>query len=188
MSDPTNPYQPAPPAPGDMGAYGAGMPPAQYQYGVAAPVAPVGPPPQPVVNAARLMFLSAALSVIGLIVLFSSKDSLRAAIEKKNPGFDAQKVDTAVNAAVGVGVVFGIIFIVLYVLLALQVQKGKNWARIVAWVITGLGVLSALASLAQPSAGASRLFSLIGGVIDLAIIVLLAQKVSNDYFRRRPVQ
>jgi uncharacterized membrane protein len=77
-----------------------------------------------------------------------------------------------------------VIFIVLYVLLALQVQKGKNWARIITWILAAFGVLNALSSLAQTNTGGSRATGLIGGVIDLAIIILLAQKASNDYFRK----
>ncbi|HET9187706.1 MAG TPA: hypothetical protein VFN80_07120 [Acidothermaceae bacterium] len=186
MSDPSNPYEPAPPVSGGQGPgpgspYGAPMQPAGY----GAPPPPVGPAPSSVVNATRLMFVSAALGVIGLIVLLASKNSLRDQVAKKNPEYDAHKLDTVVNAAVAVGIVLGVIFIVLYVLLALQVQKGKNWARIVTWVLAAIGVLSALASLAQTNTGGSRATGLIGGVIDLAIIILLAQKASNDYFRRR---
>jgi hypothetical protein len=48
-----------------------------------------------------------------------------------------------VYAAVAIGVAFGVIFIVLYVLLALQVQKGKNWARIITWILAAFGVLTA---------------------------------------------
>lgn len=186
MSEPSNPYEPAPPVsggqePGQGSPYGAPMQPAGY----GAPPPPAGPPPSSVVNATRLMFVSAALGVIGLIVLLASKNSLRDQVAKKNPEYDAHKLDTVVNAAVAVGIVLGVIFIVLYVLLALQVQKGKNWARIVTWVLAAIGVLSALASLAQTNTGGSRATGLIGGVIDLAIIILLAQKASNDYFRRR---
>jgi hypothetical protein len=194
MSDSSNPYDPAPPVSPDQpagapGAYGAPMPPAGYGApmplaGYGAPPSPAGPPPPSVVNATRLMFVSAALGVIGLIVLLASKNSLRDQISKKNPDYDAHKLDTVVNAAVAVGIVFGVIFIVLYVLLALQVQKGKSWARIVTWILAALGVLSALSSLAQTTTGGSRIASLVGGVVDLAVIVLLAQKASNEYFRK----
>ena len=123
MSDPSNPYEPAPPVSGGQGPgpgspYGAPMQPAGY----GAPPPPVGPAPSSVVNATRLMFVSAALGVIGLIVLLASKNSLRDQVAKKNPEYDAHKLDTVVNAAVAVGIVLGVIFIVLYVLLALQVR------------------------------------------------------------------
>jgi hypothetical protein len=183
MTEGPNPYEPAPPVEPGPPPYGAPMPPVdQNQYAV--PRGPVGLPPSSVVNATRLMFVSAALGVIGLIVLLASKSNLRDQIAKKNPDYDAHKLDTVVNAAVAIGITFGVIFIVLYVLLALQVKKGKNWARIVTWVLAALGVLSALSSLAQTNTGGSRAASLVGGVVDLAIIVLLAQKPSNDYFRK----
>ena len=177
MSEPTDPaYQPLPPAPGYAG-YGA-MPPAEYGQPV-----PVGPAPTSVVTAVRLMFVGAALTLLGFIVTISTKSTIRANIAKKNPDFDAQKLNTAVNATIGIIAVFGIIIVVLFILLALQVRKGKNWARIVTWVICGLGIISALASLGQTVAAASRVVSLIGGLLDIAIVLLLLQKPSNEFFK-----
>jgi hypothetical protein len=179
MSEPTDPaYQPLPPAPGYAG-YGA-MPPAQYGQPV-----PVGPAPSSVMYAVRLMFVAAAFGALSLIVALSTKSTLRANIAKKNPDFDSAKLNTAVNVAIGAGVVFGIVFVVLFVLLALQVRKGKNWARVVTWVITGLGIVSALASLGQTVAAASRVVGLISALLDIAIVVLLLQKPSNAFFKPR---
>ena len=129
------------------------------------------------------MFVGAALTLVGFIVAISTKSTIRANIAKKNPDFDAQKLNTAVNATIGIIAVFGIIIVVLFVLLALQVRKGKNWARIVTWVICGLGIISALASLGQTVAAASRVVSLIGGLLDVAIVLLLLQKPSNEFFK-----
>src|SRR5690349_9647456 len=107
-----------------------------------------GPPPVPrdpraapstVRNAVRVMFVLAALGLIGLIIVFANKDALRTAIRDANPGYDTTQLDNAVNVGVTIGAVIGVVLIVLYVLLALQVRKGKNWARIVTWVLAGLG-------------------------------------------------
>jgi hypothetical protein len=144
-----------------------------------------GAAPAPVTNAVRLMFVQAGLSVLGFIALLATKDSLRTEIRKHNTGYSQQKLDDVVNAAVTIGIVIGLIFTVLYILLALQVGKGKNWARIVTWVLASLGVISGLASLAQPEPALSRILSIIGLIIDIAIIVMLAQRQSNEYFRRR---
>jgi hypothetical protein len=144
-----------------------------------------GAAPAPVTNAVRLMFTQAGLSVLGFIVLLATKDTLRKEILKKNSDYSAQKLDDVVNAAIAIGIVIGIIFTVLYVLLALQVGKGKNWARVVTWVLAGLGVLSGLVSLTQPEPALSRVLSIIGLLIDIAIIAFLLQKPSNEYFRRR---
>ena len=107
-----------------------------------------GAPPSNVVLAVRLMFINAAIGIIGVIVVLAFRDDLRKQIRDKNPGYSASKLDSVVNTAITIGVVIGVVILVLYVLLALQVRKGKNWARIVTWILAGLGVLSGLASLA----------------------------------------
>ena len=113
------------------------------------PQQPKGPPPSNVVLAVRLMIINAVIGVIGVIVVLAFRDDLRKQLRDKNPGDTNKQIDDAVNTAITIGVVIGIVILVLYVLLALQVRKGKNWARIVTWVFAGLGVLSALTSLAQ---------------------------------------
>jgi hypothetical protein len=164
------------------------------QYGAGSGYAPMpGEPPRgplaqrvappPVLTAVRMMFVQAALGVLGLIVLFATKDTLKTEIAKRNRDFDAQKLDDAVNAAVVIGIVVGIVITVLYILLALQVRKGKNWARIVTWVLAGLGIVSGFGSLAQPEPALSRVITLLGVVVDVAIVVFLAQRPSSAYFR-----
>jgi hypothetical protein len=147
------------------------------------PVA-TGPAPSSVSNAVRLMFVNAALGLLGLIVLFATKDTLKKDILKHHRSYSPSKLDDALNGAIAIGAVIGVVFVVLYVLLALQVGKGKNWARIVTWILAGIGVLSAVASLAQPEPAASKVVGIVGGIVDLAIIIFLAQRPSNEYFRQ----
>ena len=146
--------------------------------------APMGPPPPPVENAVRLMFARAALGVVGLLALFLTKDSLRDRITRNDATVSAEMVDTAMTMALIFGSVVEIVFIGLYLLLALQVRKGKNWARIVTLVLAGLGVVLGLASLLETAPAVSRVLSLIALALDIAIIVLLAQRRSGEFFRR----
>ena len=118
-------------------------------------------------------------------MLLATKNSLKDAIKKNDSTLTAKEVNDAVNLGITIAVVFGVILVVLYVLLAIQVGKGKNWARIVTWVLVGLSTLFGLASFAQPESALSRVLSIVGLIIDIAIIVLLAQKPSNEYFRTR---
>jgi hypothetical protein len=148
--------------------------------------AAVDPAPSSVVNAVRLMFVNVAIGVVGVFVSFATRDSLRKEVLKQHRDYSAKKLDDVVNASIAAGVVIAIIFVVLYALLALQVGKGKNWARIVTWVLAGLGVLGSLTSFAQPEPAFSRVVTLVGGLVDLAIIVLLAQRASKHYFRKTP--
>ena len=75
--------------------------------------------------------------------------------------------------------------LVLYALLTVQVSKGRNWARIVTWVVAGLGILGGLISFAQPEPGLSRVLGIIGLLLDIGIVVLLALAPSNQYFKPR---
>lgn len=162
------------------------MPPiAPGEYGSAA--GGRGPAPAPVTMAVRLMFARAAIGLLSVLVAFTQKDAMRDIVRERNPDYSSSKLDTAVNAALAVTVVIGLIFLVLYVLLALQVGKGRNWARIVTWVLAALGLLSFLASLAGDNSGITKVFAVVTAVLDVAIIVLLAQKPSNGYFRRSAV-
>jgi hypothetical protein len=140
--------------------------------------------PSTVQNAVRLMFLIAALGIIGVIVVFADKSALRKAIEDANTSYSTSQIDDAVNTAIAVGAVVAIILIVLYILLALQVRKGKNWARIVTWVLAGLGALGSLSNLAQPQAALTKVIAGIELVLYVVLIVLLAMKPSNDFFRK----
>lgn len=144
-----------------------------------------GPPPSTVANAAKLMMLRAGLSLLGLLVLFGTKGSLKEQILKADPTLDTGRLDTALTVAIAAGIAIAVVFTALYVWLALQVRKGKSWARIVTLVLAVLSVLSGLSTLMQPATGSTRLLGLVDVVLDIGIIVLLLMRPSVEYFRRR---
>jgi hypothetical protein len=133
-------------------------------------------------NAVRLMLLRSAIGVVSLIVLFATKDDLKKRILAKTPS----ATNSTVNAALTVAAVFGIIVLVFYVFLAFQVRNGKSWARIVTWVIAGLGILGGLLSFSQPDPPLSRVLGVLVGLIDVAVVILLALRDSNRFFRPGP--
>lgn len=154
------------------------------------PPDPWGAAPPPVPQAAErpasveraylLMLVRAGLSAISILVSVITVSDLRQQLRNAGYGDFSDVARTAITFAV----VIGAVFIVLYVLLALQVRKGKNWARITTFVIAGLGVLGALTSAAGHATGPSQAISIITGLVDLAIIVLLASRTSTPWFRR----
>ena len=150
------------------------------------PTGPLTPPPAPVENAVRLMFVRAALGVLGLLALLLTRESLRTTLLEQNSTLSAGQVDTAVSVALGVGLVLGAIFAVLYVLLALQVRKGRSWARIVTIIIAALSLLAGLANLTQPAPGVTRVLGLLTVLIEVGILYLLLTRPAADYFRSRP--
>ena len=144
--------------------------------------APVGPAPKSTALAVRLMYVQAALSVIGLVVTLVSQGSLRSSITARNTTLSSSDLDTAVTVALVLAVVVNLAFVVLYLLLSRQVAKGRNWARIVTVVLAAFSVLGGLSALAQSGVGLSRVLSVIGGIVGVALIVLLMFRPDSKAF------
>ena len=175
--------QPPPP-----GSYPS-MPPPPGSYPSMAPPAweaPAvqGPPPSTVVNAFKLILVQVALSLVNIVVALLTTNTIREQVRTSSPALDQSMVDAAVGVAIAVAVVFGLISIGVWILLAFKVRAGKNWARIVTFVFAGLGLLSGLASFAQPGSAFSHIVLLLAVAIDIALIVLLTRGPSAEYFRK----
>jgi hypothetical protein len=156
----------------------------------AGPVGPAvrGPAPSSVLTTVRLMYAGAALGLLGVLSALLTKSTLKQQIADNNTKLTPDQVNTALNAAIAVTIVIGVIVVVLYILLAMQVGKGKNWARIVTLVLTGLGVLFGLLGFLQPAPALSRIVSVIGLLLDIAIIWFLTRSESSAYFRGQPAR
>lgn len=178
-------FQTPPPPPG--GYPSMAPPPGSYPSMAPAPwetPAVQGPPPSTVVNAFRLILVQAALSLVNIVVALLTTDAIREQVRSSSPTLDQSMVDAAVGVAIAMAVVFGLIGIGVWILVAFKVRAGKNWARIVTFVFAGLGLLSGLASFAQPAAAASHLLAVVALAIDIALIVLLTRGPSAEYFRK----
>lgn len=138
--------------------------------------------PPPVALAARLMLLRSAVSVVSVVVQFVTWDDLKHRYLAKHPTVSPGSVDTTLTVAA----VFAIVLLLFYAFLAFQVRRGANWARIVTWVIAGLGIVGALVSFGQPDSPLSRTLGIVIGFIDLAVVVLLLLRESNRYFAPPP--
>lgn len=172
-----------PPAPGFDNAPQFGSAP-QYGDPYGQQQAPAAAPPS-VLRAAQLMFVRVAVGILSALIAFASGDAIKDSIRESNPSLSADEVNSAYALGVGVAVFFGLVFAVLYILLAIQVRKGKNWARIVTWVLAGLGVLSGLLGLLGDGTALEKVVSVLLLLIDAAIIYLLATKPSNEFFASR---
>lgn len=145
-----------------------------------------GPAPSSVLTAVKLMYARAALGLLGILLTFTQRGAIEDIVREQNPGFSQSKLDDAVTAGLIVTVVVGALFLVLYVVLALKVGKGRNWARIVTWVLAGISLLSFASTLAGDNPGLSKGLGALGALLDIAIVVLLLQKPGNDYFAKQP--
>ena len=188
------PYGPPP----QYGQPSYGQPPyGQPPYGYApAPSATPGPPPEPMerpltVRAGLGAFVaSIVLSLASLGFMAADWDVYlrqQMAQQMELGNADPEAMEFAQATAEGfavVAVVLGILFSALYLLFVWFAWTGRNWARIVLWVLGGLGVVSGLSSLAVGGALPSMAVLGVFQTLALAVgIVLLALKPSNDWFR-----
>ncbi len=150
-----------------------------------------GPPPErppAVTRAFVLMLTRAALSVVGLVVTVASRDSLRDRVEAQQRRQEQRlrrpsvlDVDQVVDVALVVGVVVGVLFLVFYVVLAFQVRRGRQWARVVTWVLAAFGVLGLLTHFVVSGTVLTHVVSTVSGLLDLAVIILLALRPTNAF-------
>jgi hypothetical protein len=162
-------YAPAPSAPLGQGAPPALERPTTVRAGIGALIA------------------SLILSLITTIITFADFESIvDQAVAEAN---DAAITEDVIRSGIVIGVVFSLIIFALYVLFLWFAWQGRNWARIVLWVLSGLGVISGLFGLAGAGAtGQSGFVTALGFfqlILTIAAIVLLALKPSNEWYRYR---
>ena len=182
----------APPAPPPYGQ--------QYPGYGPAPVAPTGygaPPAmeRPVtVRAAIGAFVgSIVLSVVGQVIQALNWETIFDSDLAASLGdVSEEEADFVANLMDSFGVfalVLGLVFTAVFALFVWFAWRGHNWARIVLWVLAGLGVVFGLVGVAGgsplPVLTALAAFELL---FDVVAIVLLALKPSNEWYRYRSWQ
>jgi hypothetical protein len=155
----------------------------QYQPQAAA-AAPVERPSS-VTRAVQLMYVGAALSVVGIILAWTTKDQLRDQIAAAGPTLSADNVDSAVTISLAIGTVIGLLSVALWLWMAWANGAGKSWARVVATVLGGLNVLSTVFALSSSSTGITLVTTVLSLVLAVAILVLLWRPASSAYFQAR---
>lgn len=174
MSD-YDPNQGTPPGQGGQQYPGMAPPPA-HTPGTPAAI------PQQVRLAVNLLFALVALGLIGAIIGLTQTGSVADQVRATNPAFSDAEVDAAVTATVVVGAVIGLIFTAVFLWLTFMVRKGANWARIVLTVLFIIGIIFELIGLAGPATALSKVITVIQILLQAAVLYLLWQRPSNEYF------
>lgn len=160
-----------PPSPAPTGAPYGGPPPGDPEK------------PTSIVAAVGLMWVGAALSLIGIALTFLFTDEVREEIERQDTGLSASEVDTAVTIGIIFGVAIGLVAVGLWVMNAVFSSKGHGWARIVASVLYGFNLVFSLIGLAQPAPAMSRISSLVGLLVATGAVIALWMPDSSRFFK-----
>ncbi len=135
-------------------------------------------PPRPVEIAFRLILLAglieAIVVVLGLVAFMTPAGQSTALQVLRDMGLEDQSllqpllITSLVLSAVGVG---------LYALIAFQIRKGRNWARITGAVFAALSLFSLL----QPN-----VITIVQVVLGIIAEIILFRAPAKDYFRPGP--
>lgn len=195
---PQQPGQGGPPqgwnAPPPQPQYGQQPPYGQQYPGYApAPSAPTGygaPPamerPTTVRAGIGALVASLVLGVIAAIVSFSDIDTLIG--QQLEVNTDPALTEEVIRSGIVIGAIVTLIFVGLQILFLWFAWKGRNWARIVIWVLGGLSVVFGLAGSAAGGPQSTGFLTSLGWfqlLLTAAGIVLLALKPSNEWYRFR---
>ena len=167
------PQQPYGQAPQQYGQSPYAQYPSEQPQGAAA-----GGVPKMVNNAFWMIVAAGALWFISLLVAIPALDdpAMRSTFEEQmRVGGADVDFDSIKPVIVGTLVVVGLIGAGLYALVALNVRKGKNWARILGTVFAGLSIFS----LFPLSIGT------VSGLLGIAAIVMLYLPASAPYFQKQ---
>jgi len=107
-----------------------------YPSGGRQPVPPLSGPPQRVRTAVMLMYAGAALSAIEIIVGLNTISSFLSAVWAQYPSYSSSQIHAAEVLGLALAVLVGLIAVGLWLWMAWANGAGRNWARIVASVLT----------------------------------------------------
>lgn len=140
-------------------------------------------PPVEVVRAVQLMFARIGIGIVNAAIALASGTAIKDAMRAEDPTLPPAEVDEKYTQSVAIAICLAALLAVLYLLLALRVLHGRSWARIVTWVVAGLGLFGGLLGLFATGTDLEKAVVVVGLLVDAAIVVLLGRERSNTYFR-----
>jgi hypothetical protein len=141
------------------------------------------PAPVSVLNAVKLMYAGAAVSLVSLIISLASISGTKAAIKKARPGLTAAQVSQLNGFIIGLAIVSGLVGVGLWLWMSRANRAGKNWARVFSTVLFGLASLDLFGVFSQPKTALGLIFPLLTWLIGLGVIVLLWRPDSSQFFK-----
>jgi hypothetical protein len=141
------------------------------------------PAPPSVLNAVKLMYVGAAISVVSLVISLASIGGTKDAIRKARPSLTATQVNQLNTFIIALAVVSGVVGVALWLWMARANGQGKNWARILSTVLFGLATLDLFGVLSQPKTALGFIFPVLTWLVGAGAVFLLWRKDSTDFFR-----
>jgi hypothetical protein len=155
-----------------------------YPGGAPQPPEQRGPLPGSVVNAVRLMYVGAAISLIGVILNVATTGSLKTRIHNANKTLTPTQVTNAAHFELIFIVVLGLVGVGLWIWMAFMCKAGRNWARVTGTVFFGIFTVLLLVSAGR-AGGVGLIPDIILWLVGLGSVILLWRKDATAFFRRQ---
>ncbi|WP_324274678.1 hypothetical protein [Blastococcus brunescens] len=129
---------------------------------------------------------SLVLGLIASIATFSDVDTLINDALQTNT--DPAVTEDVIRTGIMIGAVIALIIVALQVLFLWFAWQGRNWARIVIWVLGGISVVFGLVGLAAGTGQSTGFLTSLGWfqlILTAVGIVALALAPSNEWYRYR---
>jgi hypothetical protein len=147
------------------------------------PATPEAQPPAAIVNAVKLMYLGAAVSIVSLIISLATAGGLKSAIRKAQPKLTPAQVNNTATFLITATVISALLGGALWLWMAWANKRGRSWARIVSSVFFGIATLDTVVSITRPGDLLTRVITVVIWVIGAGAIVLLWRPESSAYYR-----
>jgi len=146
-----------------------------------------GPAPGSVVNAVRLMYVGAAISLVGVILNIATEGSLKTRVRNTYPRLTPSQVTRLAHIDFVFIIVLGLIFVGLWVWMAFMCRAGRNWARLTGTGFFGFLTIFMIIILTGAGGGLGGGLALIPALIlwlvGLGAVILLWRKDASAFFR-----
>ncbi|HKB32079.1 MAG TPA: hypothetical protein VKD26_14745 [Streptosporangiaceae bacterium] len=147
-------------------------------------VRPEGEPAPPaILNAVKLMYAGAAVSIVGLIIGLATAGGLKSAIRKARPKLTTAQVNSSATFLVVATVVIGLIGAGLWLWMAWANKRGRPWARILSSVFFAIATLNTVAGFSQPGDALSKILTVLVWLVGLGAIILLWRPESSAFYK-----
>ncbi|WP_407317929.1 hypothetical protein UQW22_15220 [Isoptericola halotolerans] len=145
-------------------------------------------PPRPLRLAVVLMWVGAALSVVGAFAGYLMLDTVNALVAQELSAQGMWEVATPELMELMEGVVVaglvvgGVVSAGLWSWMAVKNGQGRSWARVVGTVLAGLYVLNFLSGLAQAGVAGTAVLGVLQLALVVTTVVLMWQPTSSDHY------
>jgi hypothetical protein len=140
------------------------------------------PAPASVVNAVKVMYAGAAVSVISVIVGLATSGAVKSEIHASRPDLTAAQVSAYAEFNLVSVIIVGLVGVGMWIWLARMCRDGRRVVRVFAATLLGVDTLLQIFGFTQPITFAARIPGLVVWLVGLAAVALLWRRDATDFF------